>query len=106
MKGEQDPAPGEKVLRKHGKPKTRRSYLQSDRGQGDEGWGGKLGRFTGRYVPLPSARGRPSSRMWIRHAHRQLYYSLARSHEATHLSLSYIYSCSSERAQMKQSLFS
>lgn len=64
--------------------------------------GGKLGRLTKRCALVPSAPARFVSCIYICRAHRQLCYSLAHSHEATHISLSYIYSRSSELARMKR----
>lgn len=63
---------------------------------------GSRGGFEVGATPAPRPAAAPGAvRAYAMHT-RQLYYSLARSHEATHLSPSYIYSCSSERTQMKQ----
>lgn len=102
IKGEQEPARGKQELSKQRELQTRAGYLQSEGGAGGEVRGGKLGRLAKRCALLPSAPARFGSRIHICRAHRQLCYSPAHSHEATHISLSYIYSCSSELARMKR----
>lgn len=90
IKGEQEPARGKRELSKQRELKTRAGYLQSEGGAGGEVRGGKLGRLAKRCALLPSAPARFVSRIHICRAHRQLCYSPAHSHEATHISLSYI----------------
>lgn len=102
IKGEQEPARGKQELSKQRELQTRAGYLQSEGGAGGEVRGGKLGRLAKRCALLPSAPARFGSRIHICRAHRQLCYSPAHSHEATHISLSYIYSRSSELARMKR----
>lgn len=55
-----------------------------------------------RQVPTPAPRPAAAPAAVCAYAIHPGNFMLAHSHEATHLSLSYIYSCSSERAQMKQ----